>query len=629
LNYRSEPIKNSSRIWRLLVLVLVLCSTQFARPAKDPAVPQKYAHWLNKEVNYLITSDERSVFLRLPSDDARDKFIESFWNLRNPAINAPTNVFKEEHYRRIEYANQHFGSLSLEDGESTDRGMVYITLGAPAQIQAYPESKSLRPLQIWFYQNTSGALPIHFNVLFYKESPIEDYRLYSPTGDRPQKLINGTAAVNNDAYAVKMIGDDLGVEVAHVCLSLIPGEPVDLKNPTPSMQSDILLSNIRNYWNLPINKQSLATRRGQLESVSHRVILGEQFTNLTTFISRGPGTAVSLDYLFRFREPRDLGLAQQPDGRYYYSFSMEARLKGPDGKEIYKDVRKIANYLTERRFQEISRMTFGVEGKLAIAPGKYELQLYLTNEITRQVFQQTRTVIVPAFDHPLAISPVFFAGNGKPQTDLAGELPFSFSGIKLSPIGSDNASIPQGTPLRIIFQLWEAPGNPEQLRSKTLTVNYLIGQLGSQDKKEEEQIVDRGGFDPSGNLLLGKDIETDSISPGNYRLVIKVTNPQDHSTVYQSLNFEVTTPAASAPLWTAIAPPLPSPQEDGTGFYRAGLCSLANQHLDEAVQYFQQALASRSTNLLASRALAATYRKQGNVSAAEAIDRKISGIAQP
>lgn len=274
-------------------------------------------------------------------------------------------------------------------------------------------------------------------------------------------------------------------------------------------------------------------------------------------------------------------------------------------------------------------MTLGVEGRLPIAPGKYELQLSLTNEIGKQTFEQSRAIVVPEFDHPLGISPVFFAGTSPPERDPTSQLPFSFSGVKLAPVGSDNASIAQGDPLRILFQLWEAPGVPEKLGGQTLNINYLIGQLGSQDKKEEDQNVDRGGFDASGNLLLGKDIETDTIRPGNYRLVIRVTNPDDHSTAYQSLNFEIT-PASMrpAPLWTVITPPSPS-TDAGNSFYRAGLCAVANQHLDEAVKYFQEALAIQNTNLPAQQALAATYRKQGNLQAAEDLEKKSQGLARP
>src|SRR6187402_2647178 len=542
-------------IARVTCFVFALVLAQSSMLAKDPRLPEMYAHWLNQEVNYLITSEERTEFLHLTSNATREQFIETFWKIRNPSPAAPTNVFKEEHYQRLAYANQHFGTLSLNDGASTARGMVYITLGEPAQIQSYPESKHLRPIQMWFYQNTSGTIPVHFYVLFYKPSPIEDYKLYSPTGDRPQKLINGTDAVNNDAVAIKIINDDLGVEMAHVALSLIPGEPVDLKSPSPSMQSDILLSNIRNYWNLPLNKERIRVRRGASEQVSQRIILGEEFFDVTAVVERNATKQLRVNYLLRFREPRDLGLAQQADGRFFYNFLLEAKLTSASGKEVYRQTEKLSDYLSQKQFEEIKTKIFGVEGSLPIAPGHYDLHLALTNQISHQTFQQTKAVLVPAYDHPLAISSVFFAANETPGKDYAGNLPFSYSGLKLTPVGSDNTSVTQGDPLRMIFQLWEAAGNPSELRGKTLEINYVIGQLGSQEKQEEQQTVDRSDFDAAGNLLIGRDFRTDILRPGSYRLIIKVENPEDHNTVYQSLSFRVA-PASPAPpaLWTLLVP---------------------------------------------------------------------------
>jgi hypothetical protein len=145
-----------------------------------------------------------------------------------------------------------------------------------------------------------------------------------------------------------------------------------------------------------------------------------------------------------------------------------------------------------------------VEGSLPVTPGHYDLHLALTNQISHQTFQQTKSILVPAYDHPLAISSVFFAGKDAPQKDYAGNLPFSYSGLKMSSVGSDNASIAQGDSLRIIFQLWEAAGTPTDLRGKRLEISYVIGQLGSAEKQEEQQTVDRGDFDAAGNLLIGR-----------------------------------------------------------------------------------------------------------------------------
>ncbi|HXP11837.1 MAG TPA: GWxTD domain-containing protein, partial [Acidobacteriaceae bacterium] len=115
------------------VVLGLLLNTPPSAAAKHAKLPPTYEHWLDEEVNYLITNQEKATFLALTTNQDRDHFIENFWAIRNPDPNSPTNTFREEHYRRLEYANTHFGSLAALDGWSTDRGMVYITLGSPQQ----------------------------------------------------------------------------------------------------------------------------------------------------------------------------------------------------------------------------------------------------------------------------------------------------------------------------------------------------------------------------------------------------------------------------------------------------------------------------------------------------------------
>lgn len=92
--------------------------------------------WLNEEVPYIITAEERSAFLRLSTNEEREQFIEDFWRRRNPDGDSPVNAFKEEHYRRIAYANEHFASGV--PGWRTDRGHIYILWGPPDEIETHP-----------------------------------------------------------------------------------------------------------------------------------------------------------------------------------------------------------------------------------------------------------------------------------------------------------------------------------------------------------------------------------------------------------------------------------------------------------------------------------------------------------
>ena len=95
-----------------------------------------YKKWLKEDVRYIITPEEEAAFKQLSNDEERDQFIEQFWLRRDPTPDTPENEFKEEHYRRIAYANEHFAAGI--PGWKTDRGRIYIIWGPPDQIESHP-----------------------------------------------------------------------------------------------------------------------------------------------------------------------------------------------------------------------------------------------------------------------------------------------------------------------------------------------------------------------------------------------------------------------------------------------------------------------------------------------------------
>jgi GWxTD domain-containing protein len=116
--------------------------------------PDPFQQWLNRDVRWIITAQERSDFLKLTTDQQRTAFVEDFWARRNPVPGSSVNLFKQEHYRRIAYSNQHFSTPTLE-GDSTDRGHVYIVYGRPDQIE--PRTPHDRfPTEFWHYRNLPG-----------------------------------------------------------------------------------------------------------------------------------------------------------------------------------------------------------------------------------------------------------------------------------------------------------------------------------------------------------------------------------------------------------------------------------------------------------------------------------------
>lgn len=114
----------------------------------------EYQRWLDEDVRWIITPQERTEFLGLTTKVDRDHFIEMFWLRRDPTPGTPKNEYKEEHYRRIAYANVHFASRN--SGWSTDRGRTYILLGPPDSIQTYLESGFSKAMEIWHYHAVPG-----------------------------------------------------------------------------------------------------------------------------------------------------------------------------------------------------------------------------------------------------------------------------------------------------------------------------------------------------------------------------------------------------------------------------------------------------------------------------------------
>jgi GWxTD domain-containing protein len=115
-----------------------------------------YKKWLQEEVPYIISDEERSAFLHLQTNEEREQFIEAFWQRRDPTPDTVENEFKEEHYRRIAYANEKFASGI--PGWKTDRGRIYIMWGPPDEIDSHSQGSNYnRPMSEGGGQTTTYA----------------------------------------------------------------------------------------------------------------------------------------------------------------------------------------------------------------------------------------------------------------------------------------------------------------------------------------------------------------------------------------------------------------------------------------------------------------------------------------
>jgi GWxTD domain-containing protein len=143
--------------------------------------------WLNEDVTYIITDEERQAFKHLQTDEEREQFVENFWKRRDPTPDTEENEYKEEIYRRIAYANDHYASGI--PGWKTDRGMIYIKYGAPDEVDSHPSGGSYErpmeegggetstyPFEDWRYRYLDG-IGSNIEIEFVDPTMTGEYRM--------------------------------------------------------------------------------------------------------------------------------------------------------------------------------------------------------------------------------------------------------------------------------------------------------------------------------------------------------------------------------------------------------------------------------------------------------------------
>jgi GWxTD domain-containing protein len=160
----------------ILLASFTIGFAQNEQPSQDPSGKVRvvkeerekiYSNWVNRDVAYIITNEEKKAFKALKTDEERENFIAQFWARRDPNPDTEENEYREEFYERIAYANEHFASGI--PGWKTDRGRVYITWGKPDSIESRPSggsydrpsyegggSTTTYPFEIWFYRHLEG-----------------------------------------------------------------------------------------------------------------------------------------------------------------------------------------------------------------------------------------------------------------------------------------------------------------------------------------------------------------------------------------------------------------------------------------------------------------------------------------
>jgi len=573
---------------RSTVLALLFCTFLNAAP-KRPALAPVYSHWLKEEVTYIITDEEKKAFLNLETDVQRDKFMEDFWDVRNPVRAGAANSYKEEHYRRLQYANETFGRRSNTPGWITDMGRAWILFGKPVSRAPYIGYGQLYPCELWFYENRNSgpAIPGYFTLLFVMPEDIGEFRFYRPSLDTPLKLVRGSQFNSNaDVYKfLKPIAGDL----AKAAFTLIPGDPIDTQNYTVDLSSDMLISKIQNFANDPFNLRKLREMRSLRTRVDSTFLVSQdQPLTIESFLARDPTGQPWVDFSILVRDP---SLGKSLSDAKQISILSGFRLLTESGELIAEDQeeRAYVAFNPDNRFRP-----FQIAGRLPVLPGKYRLECTIANRVTSRVYHGEKKFTVSALQNVVVSDPLIFSSaNRVPKPD--GTTPFQYFGVQFQPI--INSEVSPSEPLRFLYTI-DVPTTQPQ----AFLVDYLIAH--AQERDSRLTVKDEIPFSEfrDGRLLKSKTIPLTGLLPGPYRMVITVRAAEGQAVLSSSTASVRIGEAVEHPALYLLDSTQTTASPAGSAYIRA-LEAVSWKDMPAALHYMQQAVNLNPGNASASQYL--------------------------
>jgi GWxTD domain-containing protein len=492
-----------------------------------------YKKWLSEEVPYIITEEERSAFKRLNTDEEREQFIEQFWERRNPDPGSPENEFKEEYYRRIAYANEHYASGI--PGWRTDRGRIYIMYGPADEIESHPSGGSYTrppdegggetstyPFEQWRYRYIDG---IGQNIIleFVDPTMTGEYHLTIDPGEKDALLhIPNAGLTMMESMGMASKTDRFTNTDGTTLGQALGGQPESMEEFTRLdlyakifKPPDVKFKDLKAVVTSKLSSQLLpfdartdfirVTEETVLTPVTVQVLNGDlQFQNKE---------GVMHGVLDIFGQFSSLG------GRIVNTFEKSLVLDVPEGEfQRYQDHRSV--------YQEV----------VPLKPGRYKLSLVLKDDLNGHMGSMELGIIVPRYDEEkLASSSLILADLIQPlPTNQVGSGPFVIGGTKVRP--SVNGTFTRDQKLGIYMQVYNL-GVDEKTHKPSLDVQYEILKDGKAVLNQPE---DAGNIKKAAQqFTVEKTMPLTGLSPGKYTVQIKVTDNIKKQSVSPTASFEV------------------------------------------------------------------------------------------
>jgi GWxTD domain-containing protein len=492
-----------------------------------------YKKWLNEEVPYIITNEERASFKKFTTDDEREQFIENFWERRNPNPGSPENEFKEEYYRRIAYANEHYASGI--QGWRTDRGRIYIMYGPPDENDSHPSGGSyLRPqeegggetstypFEQWRYRYIDG---IGTNIIleFVDPTMTGEYHLTMDPGEKDALLhVPNAGLTDMESMGMASKADRFTRTDGMTIGQSMGGTP-------ESMNEFTRLDLYSKIWQPPQVKfndlKAVVTSK-----ISAQLLPFDVRTDFIRVTDETVLTPITLQVAYRDLE------FQNKDGVMHGVMDIYGQVTSLGGRNVNTFEKSLVLDVPEHEFQHFLERKAVYQEAIPLRPGRYKLSLVMKDDLNSHMGSMEIGLVVPRFDeNKLSNSSLILADLIQPlPTNQVGTGPFVIGGTKVRP--SVNQTFTRDQKLGIYMQVYNL-GLDAKTHKPSLDVEYELLKDGKSLLAQAEDAAKLK--DASQQFTLEKQMPLSVLQPGKYTVQIKVTDNINKQTLLPSTTFEV------------------------------------------------------------------------------------------
>jgi GWxTD domain-containing protein len=501
----------------------------------------EYKKWLDEDVRWIITDDERKAFMQLSNDEERDQFIEAFWQRRNPDPDSEDNEFKDEHYRRIEYANEHFAAG--KPGWMTDRGRIYIVYGPADEIDSHPSGGSYErpmeegggetstyPFEDWRYRYIEG-IGQEVIIEFVDTCMCGDYHM---TLDRSEK-----DALKYVPNAGLTLYEQMGMSSKADRFSGGGLEQLGAGPDSASLQSKEF-DRLEQY--AKINSAPPVKFKDLEEVVQHKISYNTMPFDVRTDFVRITSDTVLVPVTVQLKN-RDITFNNK-DGVEHGVVNIFGRLTTLAGKvaQTFEDTVS-ADVPAELLPKEVENSKIYWKA-VPLRPGRYRLDLVVKDVNGDRMGTWSRGIIVPEFeDDKLASSSLILADDVEPvPSKSVGSGMFVIGTTKVRPRVAPSDGKPASFKRNQKVNFWMQVYNlslDDKTHKPSATFEYDI--VNAATNKEVVHAVESS--DKMGNIgeqvTLQKAVQAANLDPGVYRIQIKVSDNISKQTLGPSATFSV------------------------------------------------------------------------------------------